>query len=779
MSRATPKISAFRSNEGKMKDFSRITVLTLLACLAAQPALAQKTRYWKQSAYEDFEKGTAKGVALRSDGRLLLAPKFEQYADPNLAYLWTVRADSKGRIYAAGGSNARVVRIEANGEAHTVFDSQELAAQALAIDAKDNLYVGTSPDGKVYKVTAAGESSVFFEPNTKYIWDLELDSAGTLYVATGDRGEVFAVTPDGKATVFFKSDETHIRALALDAKGNLVAGTDPNGMILRLAKTAGGVQPFVIYETARKEVTTLLTDATGNLYGASIGQKTPSQRTQNQIQQQQLIQQAAQAAAAAAQAASAAQQGGARTPVSVPPATQFVPFTPTSGGSEVYRIAPDGAPEVLWSSNDTLVYSLGLSPRGRVLVGTGNKGEVIEIEGNNLFSNLAKTAADQVTGMLPGPGGVVYLSTANPGQVFKLGPGYESEGTFESEPFDAKNFSQWGRLTWWGENGSTNGQAQLFVRTGNTSNPEQNWSPWSGPFTHGQGESAAVPAARFAQWKAVFKAPPSSSVETPSIGWVSLAYLPKNVAPVVDAIAIQDPGIRTQNPSLQAPAGQAQPVPLRVPQNLPGQPPSVQRPAQVPRFEIPPQGFAQRGYQSAVWAARDENDDDLRYSVLYRGESEKNWKLLAKDLDQRFYSWETSTMPDGAYYLKVVASDAASNPVGEGLTGERVSDRFEVDNTPPAVVGLRAQPGNPEARIEFQATDSYSAIAKAEYSLDAGGWILIMPEGRLSDAPQEKYSITLKGLGAGEHTVAVRVCDQFENTTSAKVTFVVETARQR
>lgn len=763
-----------------MKHFLRIPVLTLLVCAAAAPLAAQKTRYWKQSAYEDFEKGTAKGVALRSDGRLLLAPRFQQYADPNLAYLWAVRADSKGRLYAAGGSNARVVRVEASGEVKTVFESQELAAQALAIDGKDNLYVGTSPDGKVYKVTPAGESSVFFEPNTKYIWDLALDSAGTLYVATGDRGEIFSVTPDGKGALYFKSDETHIRALGFDAQGSLIAGTDPSGMILRAQKTAAGVQAFVVFETARKEVITLITDSAGNLYAAAIGQKTPSARSQAQMQQQQLIQQAAQAAAAAAAAqAAAAQQGPARAPVAVPPATQFVPFTPTSGGSEVYRIGPDGAPEVLWSSNDTLAYSLGLGPRGRLLIGTGNKGEVIEIEGNNLFLNLAKTAADQVTSVLPGPGGVVYLCTANPGQVFRLGPGYEPEGTFESEPFDAKVFSYWGRLTWWGENGATSGRAQLFLRTGNTSNPEQNWSPWSGPFRSAQGESSAVPPARFAQWKVVFTAPTASASETPSIGWVSVAYLPKNIAPVVDAIAVQDPGIRTQGPGAQMQSGQPQPVPIRLPQALPGQATTAQRSASVPRFEIPPQGFAQRGFQSAVWAARDENDDDLRYTLYFRGENEQNWKVLAKDLEQRHYSWETSAMPDGAYYLRVVASDAVSNPAGEGLTGERISDRFEVDNTPPSLVGLRARPGNPEARIEFQAVDSYSAIARAEYSLNAGEWTLVMPEDRLSDSPQEKYTIVLKGLAPGEHTVAIRMFDQFENTASAKVTFVVEAARPR
>lgn len=757
-----------------MRRIGQFAVACLLAGAVALPAVGQKTRYWRQSSYDDFEKGTAKGVALRSDGRLLLAPRFERFADPNLAYLWALRADSKGRLYAAGGSNARVLRMESGSKPYAVFESQELAAQALAIDATDNLYVGTSPDGKIYKVTPRGERAVFFEPNTKYIWDLEIDAAGTLYVATGDKGEVFAVTPDGKGEVFFKSDETHIRALAFDAKGNLIAGTDPSGMIVRLEKTASGVQAFVVYETARKEVTSLVADGSGYLYGAAIGQKSPGTKTQSQLQQQALIQQAAQAAAVAAQAAAAAQQTGSRTPVSVPPATQFAPFVPTSGGSEVYRIGPDGAPEVLWSSHDTLVYSLGIGPRGRLLVGTGNDGKVIEIEGNNLFANLAKTASDQVTGVLPGPGGAVYLCTANPGQVFKLGPGYETEGSFEAEPFDAKGFSQWGRLTWWGENESTRGQVQFFVRTGNTSNPEQNWSPWSGPLSAPDGDTLQLPPARFAQWKAVFKAPARDGDGTPSIGWVSLAYLQKNSAPVVDAIAVQDPGVRAQapggNPSSM---NSMQPIQLRLPQALPGQQSMTQRSVSAPRFEAPPQAFAQRGYQTVLWAAQDDNDDELRYSVYYRGEDETNWKLLAKDLEQKYHTWETTTMPDGAYYLRVVASDALSNPSGEGLVGERTSDRFEVDNTPPAVQGLHAAAMSPEIRVQFVAADSYSAIARAEYSVDAGDWVLVMPQGRVSDSPKESYDVVLRGLAPGEHTLAVRVFDQFDNSTSAKVTFTV------
>ncbi len=762
-----------------MRFFSRpllaCAAAALLAGLAPQPAPAEHTRQWRQASYEDFDKGTPRGVAVRSDGKLVLAPRFAPFADPNAAYLWSLRVDSKGNLYAAGGSNAKVTRIDAQGAATTIFESGEMTAQTLALDAQDNLYVGTSPDGKVYRVTPRGEKKVFFDPKTKYIWDLAVDPSGTLYVATGDKGEIFAVKLDGSGQLFYTSEETHIRALALDGRGNLLAGTEPNGLILRIplanadaskrspaSGAAGSVarQAFVLYETSKKEITALIVDRSGNTYAAAIGEKL------RPVQLAPVVPSAPPSTTGAPPTVIVGVPGQGQQP------TVFVPFPPLVG-SAVYRLGPDGAPEELWTSREELVYALGFSPAGKLLLGTGNRGLVIQLEDHRVFSSLVKTASSQVTALAPGPGGKVYLCTANPGKIFALGPDDEPEGTFESQTFDARIFSQWGRLEWWGENAGTDSKIALYVRSGNTSNPEKNWSPWAGPYTSGKGEKVSCPPARFVQWKALLH---SSSATAPKISWVSLSYLPKNIAPTIDAIVVQNPGIRVQGLSA-APAGAAalQPVQLRLPPALPagGAPALAQPERPVQRFDPPPQGFTQKGYQAVVWSARDDNDDELVYTLYYRGEGEKNWKLLKDKLEQKFYSWDTSTMPDGAYYLKIAASDAPSNPPGDALSAERESDRFEVDNTPPVVENLRAEPASPDVRVRFDARDSYSAIARAEYSLDAGDWTLVFPVGQLTDAPQESYELLLRGLAPGEHTVAVRVFDRFENGATAKVTFSV------
>jgi hypothetical protein len=196
---------------------------------------------------------------------------------------------------------------------------------------------------------------------------------------------------------------------------------------------------------------------------------------------------------------------------------------------------------------------------------------------------------------------------------------------------------------------------------------------------------------------------------------------------------------------------------------------------------LPPQGTLQKGYQSVLWSAHDENEDELRYAVYYRGENEHDWKLLKSNLEQKFYSWDTTTMPDGAYYLRITADDMPSNPPQQALSTARESERFEVDNTPPVIEDLRVGP--PSGKMSgghtasFTARDAFSAIERAQYSVDGGEWILVAPGTGVSDAPLEHYDFGLPGLSPGEHTMAARAYDRFENVGSAKITFFVPASK--
>jgi len=750
------------------KRLVRVTLPCLILGLAATSLLAEHTRRWRQSTYEEFQKGTAKGVAVRSDGHLELAPKFSLLADADASYLWSLRTDANGVLYAGGGSPAKVFRFEGGGKPKTVFESTDLLVQAIAFDSKGTLFVGTSPDGKVYKVSANGEKSVFFDPKTKYIWDLAFGADGTLYVATGDKGQIYSVAPDGKSELFYASDEAHIKVLGFDAKGSLLAGTEPNGRILRITRgtkksDGSAAQGFVLYETAKREVTSLATAPDGTLYVAAIGEKTR--------------------VGGAVPSAVITTSQGTTTITNVPSvgvqgATPFLAF-PQAITSSIYRIAADGAPEEIWSSRDEIVYTLGLNSDGRLLAGTGNNGSLLVIDGRGVYAQLAKSGSSQITGIARASGGKVYLCTANPGKVFSLGPEYEGEGTFESQSLDAKLFSEWGRIEWWGppamnaaaSSGKESKEPRLefFARSGNTEDPGKEWSRWFGPYAT-SGTQIEAPPARFLQWKAVIH----DGRLGDGIDWVSVAYLPKNVAPVIDGIAMQDPGVRVQ----QAVVITGQPAMVTLKQ--PSAPTAMGTiiTTTTTKFDQPPQGIAQKGYASVLWTAHDDNDDDLLYALYFRGENQKDWLLLKDNLDQKYFTWDATAMPDGAYYLKIVASDAPSNPPNVALKTERESERFEIDNTPPVIQKLEASATGMNADrskgvsydFSFTAVDATSSIERAQYSVDGGDWILLAPTQGISDNKTENYSFTVRGLSPGEHTIAVRAYDRFDNIGAGKTT---------
>jgi len=733
------------------------TLALLSALILSTLALAEGTRTWEQSKFEELTKGTANGIALRSEGGLELAPAFKALATTPSTYIWSIASDPGGNIYAAAGSPARVYRITPDGQSATIFEPQELQVQALVVDKKGIVYAATAPDGKVYRLeetTAAAakagaksswSATPYFDPGSKYIWDIVLDNSGALYVATGDHGEIYKVSAKGQHSLFFKSDEVHIRVLALDPKGNLIAGSDGSGLVYRIAPNG---EAFVLYSAPKKEITALAIDGAGNIYAAAAGEKRPGGTTPAGIS----LSTPAQTAPAPGGTLNA--PAASTTPTSPFPA----PGLGATGGSEIYRIAPDGAPSRLWSSHEDLVYALAFDQHGRLVAGTGNRGHIFAINGVDDFTDLIKASATQITAFAAAPRGGLYASGSNLGKIFVLGPGPEPEGTYESDVFDARIFSLWGRVR---VRSAGNSNLQLYARSGNVDNPDRNWSPWTRiNFALAADSELKIPPARFVQWKSVLHA----GNPAPRVDAVLLNYLPKNVAPEIDDITVQ-PGYRYQPIShvtgTDAPA--------------PGQ----------PRFDPPPPAIRDRDSIGIRWSAHDDNDDQLVYSVYYRGDGESRWLLLKNNLSDRYYSFDASLLPDGGYTVKVIASDAPSHSPGEALYAERVGTRFEVDTTAPVIDNLTAaidvgQIDGKQIHVHFRASDSFSAIKRAEYSLDGGDWQFVEPVGQLSDSKTEDYDFhvavpqleaapaLMAGSTANDHVVVVRAYDRFDNLATAK-----------
>jgi hypothetical protein len=427
------------------------------------------------------------------------------------------------------------------------------------------------------------------------------------------------------------------------------------------------------------------------------------------------------------------------------------------GGSEVWRIEADGYPRKVWSHSSEIAYALAFDPQGRPLIGTGNRGNIYRLDSDLLSTLLVNAAPTQITGLMAGRRGRVVAISGNIGKVMQLGPEIEKDGYYEGEVLDADFFAYWGRIHYTGS--LQGGTVAIETRSGNLDLPQKNWSPWApAPLNSDQGRIAS-PAARFLQYKVTLKAAPTGA--SPEVSSIDVAYLPKNVAPVVELIGITPANYRFPPQSLTLTPSQNLTLPPlgRTPRSA-----STSTASDSPSNSM---NYA-RGHVGARWLARDENGDVLLSKVEIRGVNETSWKLLKEEVKERNLSWDSTAFPDGEYQVRVTVSDSPSNTPHQALTASLVSDPFVIDNTPPRIEPLTAARNGSRVEVRWRAADVLNVLAKAEYSVEGGDWLTVEPTTRLTDSRQHDYVLTLDNLAAGEHTIAVRVSDEYDNQSVAK-----------
>ncbi len=731
---------------------SRQIASTLFAITAlVSTAAAQGTKQWTQSRFEDFEKGSPHGVSIRSDGYIEAGPALHEVVTTPSTYVWSIASDHSGNAYVATGAPATVLKIAPDGKSTKLFESKDISVQVVRVAPTGDVYAATLPSGKVYRLKTAGpavddnSATVAFDPaqtelKAKYVWDMTFDAEGRMYVATGAPAAIYraGASASTKPELFFKSDEQSIRCLALDKSGDLIAGSDGTGLIYRIGKDGKG---FVIYDAPKREITAVALGEHGNLYAAAVGEKNRSSLPPLPVQGNVAI----------TATITFVQPGSVQA---------FNGNTLIPDGSEIYELSAEGASHKLWSAHDDIVYSLRSTPQG-LLAATGNRGRVYRIQESGESADIGHLQASQAVGFADAPQGI-YVGTSNTGKLYTLSTAVDNEGSYTSDVFDATLLSRWGRAE---VDADGKVQFDLYARSGNVDNPLRAWSDWQ-KVTPNNGP-IGVPPARFAQWKAVFHS-------SGAINGVRLNYLPVNVAPSVDEIAVQ-PGARV------APSSQTTVQPAQI--NI-----TFASAAATPSFPEnagtgPLSANRDKTAVTVRWAAHDDNGDELVFAIYYRGQGESDWRLLKDKVTDHYYSFDSATLPDGRYQMKVVASDAPTHNPGESLASEKVSDHFLLDTRAPAVTSLQARTAGEAIHVTFDAKDSASAISHAEYSIDAGPWQYIEPVDKLSDSLQEHYDFTAPlpkpapgapREQATEHIVTVRVYDRYDNVEAAK-TAVPET----
>jgi sugar lactone lactonase YvrE len=713
-------------------------------------ALAGGPVVWETDSRAQLLSGESRGVSVTDTGALMLAPRFTQVFDTQQAYVWSSAADSAGNVYLGTGHDGRIFRVGADGGGALLYDAAELDVTALVVGRDGALYAGTSPDGKVYRVTSDGKAEVYFDPPDKYIWSLALLPDGALAVGTGDTGKLYRVSAAAarpEAALLIDTNETHVISLAVDRQGNLLAGTDPGGLVLRVSPQG---KAFALFDSPLREIHALSLAADGSLYALALSDAATGSRQSSTGTTQTVTSTSAGGTVTGTVTTDDGSSGQTVTFGAQAQAAARSRNELNGARSAVFRIAPDGGSDVLWSSQTVTAFSVAASPRGAgVLVGTSDKGRIYSVTDDGRDTLLLQSSEDQISSFIV-RGSDVFAASSNQGKLFRLGAEQTAEGTYESPVRDAKFVASWGRVWWRGR-----GQVELQTRTGNTERPDMTWSDWSAPYRDPAGAGVTSPRARFIQWRAVLR--PAGGTD-PRIEFVSLSYLPRNVAPEVLQIQVLPVGIALQ------PAVQVQVDPNIEAAGL--------DPALIgPQVQIPPRRTFQRGAVSLQWQAEDRNGDQMLYTVFYRPVGETTFHLLKENLRDNFFSVDGAALGDGSYVFKVVATDAPENSLGQALSGDRVSEPVDVDSTPP-VVRAEGQPqagADGRARVRFTVEDASGRVRRADVSVDSGEWRAVFPEDGIADGPRETYALDLPLDGAGEHTISLRAIDGSGNVSSARI----------
>ncbi len=537
--------------------------------------------------------------------------------------------------------------------------------------------------------------------------------------------------------MLYDSRENHVRALAIDRWGNIIAGTADNGHVYRVSPS-GDV--FVLYDAPLPEITDIVVVGSSiwvSAFGGGSGESGES----------------AAGSGASVSSGAAATNGNGKSP-----------------HGAIYRIHADGYAEQVWSSDEQEVYALAPLATG-VIAGTGPEGELLRIDANGDVSRLARLDGEQVNSLRPVAGNEILAATSNVGKLYRIRSGFRSAGEYVSQVKDTGTTSRWGTIRWHAEAPPAT-EVRIATRSGNTATPDDTWSAWTDAYERSSGTAVSSPPARYIQWRAELSS--QDTARTPTLFRVSLAYVPRNLPPVIDSFRVHPGGVvyrQSSNfedglPFAQIPPSVARE--LRETQVSQGAGASMQGRSFLGR------PFFIAGLRTFTWEASDPNSDELRYRLDFRGERETVWKSMTDPMIETMYTFDTRRVPDGAYVARLTADDGAANAAEATLTARRSSATFVIDNTPPLVADLSTSIDGRTARITATVRDATSLVRQIQYSVDGGVWHTVVAADGVVDSDSERVEVSLRDLEPGEHTVVLRATDTALNAGAGKQVFVIQ-----
>jgi outer membrane protein assembly factor BamB len=608
------------------------------------------------------------------------------------------------------------------------------------------VYLGTGDQGELWVFEKGKLRKIAKLGEAVEITSLAIGPDGTVYAGAAPSGKIWAVKGNSVRELC-KLDADHVWALEWDgAKKTLYVATGSNGKLFAVDAATG--KNRVLWESGQKHLRALVRGDDGSLWVGTSDEAIlfhvmadGRARAVHDFGAEEVRAIARQGATlyVAVNTFDKSTATKFTPPATGPGTTAAKPPAPSAiqrkGKGAVFRLDADGRYEQLHALADGYFTDLIVEKDGSVMAASGNQGKVFLIRPDRTVFTAFDFPERQVL-TLAWSSGARLLGTGDAGGVYEVEGGAPKESVYTSKVFDGEFPAKFGNLRWHGA-----GNVRFETRSGNTSKPDKSWTTWQKPARADKlGDGGLIhiasPDARYVQFRISMD---SSSV----VRDTQLYYLPQNQrARVTEIQAGEEPRSATTSAS-----------------SLTGSAATKQR---SPIVKI-------------KWKVENPDNDEMIYRLYFREESEVNWKPLGgtdrEPLTKTEFEWNTESVPDGNYVVKVVASDERANPRELALEHSLPSQPFLVDNRKPEVIDLQVQYPYASGR----ARDSFSAITDMAYSIDGGEWQPMQPKDGLFDDLAEAFSVKLPaGLGAGTHTLAVRASDAADNVGAAQVTFRVK-----
>ena len=687
----------------------------LAPVLASGSALATTTRVFRQTTAKEFEEGEATATMVAPPGEVLPGMKSTRVAI-DAAFSWCAAlARDRATAYFGTGDRGRIFAVDAagTGGARLLAEIDAPWVTALAVRSDGSLLAGSTPGGRIFAVDAkTGKNSVFAKLAAEHVWAIEHDSAhATTYAASGDSGRIFAIDAKGNSRLLWDAGDKHVMALARDGN-TLLAGTADKAIVYRVH---GDGRAEALHDFDADEVRAIVRGK-GAIYLAVNDFENPAE--------------AKDPPPAGAQPAK-----GTRIVTGPAPASGAIARADAvKAKAAIYRLDDDGRIEQLFALADGYFTTLLLDGQDNLLAAAGSQGKIYRIAPDRTVTLAADISERQALSMVQTREGFL-VGSGDIGAIYRVRPAQGAEATYLSKVLDAETPARWGHVWWTGSRDLT-----LETRSGNTGKPDASWSAFHrlADVGHPNGENAGSirsPGGRYLQYRATLPGRDSVLKE------ISIYCAPHNQRARITEVFLGD---------APAPATPAS-----------GATAAVAAPSTA-------SGRVHASTLKLRWKVENPDNDELIYKLWFRQEGDTVWRPLAgpDPLSKPEYDWNTDSVSDGRYVIRVWASDEKVTPADRALDHLFESQPFLVDNTKPELVGLGAKAGT----VVGRAHDAASVISAIELAIDGAEWRPAQPDDGLLDERDEAFTIHLpKSLASGPHIINVRAWDSADNVGSARI----------